>query len=128
MPGKPTLNCPRCGAELPMRNDACPACALDVTALQTFREWPDACYNAGRAAAREGRWIEAVRELSAAVTLDPADAEAWQALGKVYERMGRPEEARQCREKAAEATPATPDISQAFGASGAGPLGLMGGG
>ena len=104
-------SCPACGAEEVAGRSRC-ECGADLTLLQHLDAIADAWFNKALDALKEGAHGRALEWLSACCAARPTDAAARRAQAKVWAQIGRPNEARDSLERAAELEPDSPDIAQ----------------
>ena len=65
-----------------------------------LRPTSGACFNLGVTLLRIGSLPEAEEALQQAVELDPDNSGAWGALAALYERLGHPSKAKECKQRA----------------------------
>jgi tetratricopeptide (TPR) repeat protein len=110
--------CPRCQRSVRLQLTRCPYCKVDLEELALLGEARDIWFNEGLAAARQGRWAEAVQRLSVALAYIPADPGAWVLMGKAYARLSAKDAAKSCFARALALVPGDPRAAAAMTAVG----------
>ena len=117
-PDSATYACPVCRRSIHYHAVSCSYCEADVRAIGEVSEFPDVCYNAAVAAARDERWEDAVQHLAVALHYRNDDAEALLLLGKVLAKLDRADAARAQLMKANAVAPRDERIKTALEACG----------
>jgi Flp pilus assembly protein TadD len=124
MPTVQTYNCPACNQSVRYHAASCAHCGQDVEVLALLNEVPDRCFNAALAAAKNGDWATAQKELTVALHYRDDDVAASVLLGKVLARQGRMQEAALAFVNARLRAPRDPKIAEFLRACGTGDAGL----